>query len=108
MDVRQGDLFDPVDGARFDLILFNPPFYRGVPASDSERAWRSIDVVERFACELSEHLTPGGRALVVLSTDGETTTFLASFRQAGLVVARIAERVYPNETFTIFALSVRR
>ncbi len=108
MEVWPGDLFEPVDGERFDLILFNPPFYRGVPFSASERAWRSIDVVDRFAVELSEHLTPNGRALVVLSTDGETGSFVAGFHQAGLVVARVAERVYPNETFTVFALSVQR
>ena len=26
---------------RFDLILFNPPFLRGTPRSDRDRAWRS-------------------------------------------------------------------
>ncbi|MBV9578159.1 MAG: methyltransferase, partial [Chloroflexi bacterium] len=30
VDVRQGDLFAPVESERFDVVLFNPPYYRGV------------------------------------------------------------------------------
>ena len=29
VEVRRGDLFEPVHGERFDLVLFNPPFYAG-------------------------------------------------------------------------------
>jgi HemK-related putative methylase len=104
IDVRYGDLFQPIGDERFDVILFNPPYYRGSPASELDRAWRSSDVVERFAGEVSDHLLPGGRALVVLSTDGEASSFLASFGRAGLSVAVVAERRHPNETFSIYAL----
>jgi len=31
IEVRHGDLFAPVAGERFDLILFNPPFLCGTP-----------------------------------------------------------------------------
>src|SRR5579864_7638800 len=41
IDVRQGDLFAPVQGEKFDLILFNPPFLRGTPTDDRDKAWRS-------------------------------------------------------------------
>ena len=44
IDVRYGDLFAPVAGERFDVILFNPPFLRGAPRDDRDRAWRSTDV----------------------------------------------------------------
>ncbi|HLZ08833.1 MAG TPA: class I SAM-dependent methyltransferase, partial [Chloroflexota bacterium] len=49
IDVREGDLFQPVEGEKFDVILFNPPYYRGEPRDAFDRAWRSHDVVERFA-----------------------------------------------------------
>src|SRR6202142_2646935 len=49
IDVRHGDLFAPVPEQRFDLVLFNPPFVRGAPRDDRDRAWRSTDVAERFA-----------------------------------------------------------
>ena len=44
IDVRHGDLFAPVPGERFDLILFNPPFVQGAPRDDRDRAWRSNDI----------------------------------------------------------------
>lgn len=71
IEVRQGDLFEPVQGETFDVVLFNPPFFRGVPRSDLERAFWSNDVMERFAAGLKDHLTPAGHALVVLSSDGD-------------------------------------
>src|SRR5205823_4524865 len=103
--VRLGDLFAPVGTEKFDVVLFNPPFYRGIPHSDRDRAWRSTDVVDRFARELPNYLQIRGRALVVLSTDGATDSFLGTFVRAGLFVSQIAVRAYPNETFTIYALS---
>src|SRR5581483_11690365 len=49
IEVRHGDLFEPVRGQRFDLVLFNPPFYRGAPSDNLDHAWRGQDVFERFA-----------------------------------------------------------
>ena len=36
IEVRQGDLFEPVQGERFDLVLFNPPFFRGQPRNTAQ------------------------------------------------------------------------
>src|SRR5207237_3394840 len=57
IDVRHGDLFAPIHNERFDVVLFNPPYYRGEPSDSLDYAWRSPDVVERFARELPDHLT---------------------------------------------------
>src|SRR3569833_1897617 len=102
IDVRQGDLFAPVQGEKFDLILFNPPFLRGAPADDRDRAWRSSDVAERFVAGLREHLRPGGSALVLLSTFGDGGHFLHAFRERGFGVAVFAERRFVNERLTVF------
>ncbi len=107
IDVRLGDLFTPVRGERFDVILFNPPYYRGVPQDDLDHAWRSIDVVERFAAELADHLNPGGIALVVLSTDGESESFLESFRANALNVTTVLRRKLVNESLTLYRLSLK-
>ena len=42
IDVRHGDLFEPVAGERFDLVLFNPPFLLGAPQDERDAAWRSV------------------------------------------------------------------
>lgn len=104
VDVRQGDLFEPVHGETFDVVLFNPPFFRGTPRDAFDYAWRSDDTVERFAAGLSAHLSPGGHALVILSTDGEAPAFLRSFRDNGFAVTAIAERDFVNEVLTVYRL----
>lgn len=104
--VTQGDLFVPVIGRRFDLILFNPPFYRGRPVAEWDRAWRATDVFERFAAGLNAHLAPAGRGLIVLSSDGDGDQLLALLEQAGLDVEIIVRKNLINEILTIY--EVRR
>jgi len=104
IDIRHGDLFAPVRGERFDLILFNPPFVKGAPRDDRDRAWRSNDVAERFAAGLRLHLKPGGSALVVLSTYGDGHTFLEEFAKQELETSVLAQRRFVNERLTVFRL----
>jgi release factor glutamine methyltransferase len=106
IEVRHGDLFAPVRGERFDLILFNPPFVRGTPRDDRDRAWRSIDVAERFAADLAAHLKPGGSALVLLSTFGDGHVFLEELYRRGFAISAHAERQFVNERLTLFKLEI--
>jgi release factor glutamine methyltransferase len=105
--VRQGDLFAAVAGERFDLVLFNPPYFRGEPRDSLEAAFRSPDVVERFAAGLAAHLTPGGQALVVLSTDGDLAGFQRAFADHGFQVTGVAERRLPTETLIVYGVRHR-
>ncbi len=104
IDIRHGDLFDPVVAERFDLVVFNPPFLRGSPRDDRDRAWRSTDVAERFAAGLENHLKPGGRALVLLSSFGDASFFLEQFRSRGFQISLWAERRFINEKLAIWSL----
>jgi release factor glutamine methyltransferase len=105
VEVRQADLFDGLAEC-FDLVLFNPPYYRGAPRDALDQAWRSSDVLERFACQLPRALGPGGYALVVLSSDGEQAAFLESFRSNGLTCEIVARRDLLNETLTVYRVHV--
>lgn len=64
IDVREGSLFEPVAGERFDLITTNPPFVVSPP--DGERlVYRETDfpgdeVVRRVVQGASDHLREGG------------------------------------------------
>jgi release factor glutamine methyltransferase len=104
IDVRHGDLFEAVGGERFDLVLFNPPFLRGAPRDQRDRAWRSSDVAERFAGGLAAHLKPGGSALVLLSTFGDGQAFLDEFHSRRFRISVHAERRFVNERLTLFRL----
>ena len=102
--VYEGDLFEPVRGRRYDVVLFNPPYFRGRPTDALDQAWRSDDVVERFAGALPGHLTDDGYALVVLSSDGDSAAFLDAFRRSGLHLDVVARQNLINEVLTIYRL----
>jgi len=67
-DLRRGDLFKPVAGQRFDLIVSNPPFVitpraDDVPTYEYRDGGRVGDgVVRTLIRELPRHLEPGGVA----------------------------------------------
>ncbi len=105
VEAVQGDLFAPAHNERFDVVLFNPPFYRGAPHDALDQAWRSVDAVERFAAGLRRHLNPGGCALVVLSSDGEARSFLQAFRANRLEVEAVSRQDVINESLTVYKLS---
>jgi|SRR6266481_259870 len=107
IDIREGDLFLPVMSERFDLVLFNPPFFRGQPKPGDlfDLSWRSTDVFERFAAGLQAVLKPGGRALVLLSTDGNGKEMLKALKEHNFRIESFASRNFGNEIMTIYAAS---
>ncbi len=105
IETRHGDLFQPVAGQRFDLILFNPPFLCGEPRDDRERAWRSDGIAERFADGLDRHLNPAGSALLLLSTYADSATFLAPLRRRGHGVSVAAAGGYVGELLTLYRIA---
>lgn len=70
--LREGDLFAPVEGARFDLILTNPPYvgraaiarfppeYAAEPTLAHAGGTDGLDIVRRILREAPEHLTASG------------------------------------------------
>lgn len=76
-EARQGDLFAPVRGQRFDLIIANPPF---VPAPRRGPSYhsggpRGDRVLRRVVSGLHNHIADGGRAVMISHLavrDGET------------------------------------
>ena len=76
--VVEGDLFGPVAGERFDLVIANPPFLpapagvmlplcgNGGPTGDR--------VLQRILAGVEEHLTADGRALIYGEDLGRRTS----------------------------------
>lgn len=88
----RGDLFAPVAGQRFDLIVSNPPYLpdplEALPAGGPERAWDAgvagRAFLDRICADVGEHLTPGGALLLIHSSVcGERQT-LESLSARGL------------------------
>jgi release factor glutamine methyltransferase len=99
------DLFSALEGQRFDVVLFNPPFFRGTPKDAEDQAWRGVDVLERFAAALPRHLTANGYALVVFSSDGDTAGLLQACAAHQLKVEILAQRDMISEMLTVYRIS---
>lgn len=94
VEVYQGDLFTPVNGRRFDLILANLPHFPMESAAIDDRlpswSWGGLDgrlLLDRFVAGLGEHLAPGGRAVIVHNAFVDLDATKAAARSQGLEVA---------------------
>jgi release factor glutamine methyltransferase len=100
VEARRGDLFGPVTGERFDLIVSNPPYLPGAALSSRglARAWeggpRGRAFLDRICERAAAHLRPGGRVLLVHSSlCGERAT-LEALERHGLEASTAAR--YPG------------
>jgi methylase of polypeptide subunit release factors len=105
VQVHEGDLFAPVAGPQFDVILFNPPYFRGQPKDMLDQAFRSNNVVERFAAALPHHLTPTGHLLLLLSTTTDETYFLRLFHKQGYHTTIAHQRETAGERMTVYLIA---
>jgi release factor glutamine methyltransferase len=93
----RGDLFEPVRGERFDLIIANPPYLPGAepPRSGAARAWEAGEdgrvVLDRICAEAPAHLAPDGVLLIVHSEVCDPEATLRRLRAGGLT-AEVAKR----------------
>jgi release factor glutamine methyltransferase len=102
VDVRHGDLFAPVEGERFDVVAFNPPWLPVAPRELARALRLDPAVPARFAAELPDHLTPTGQAMVVLSTNGRPEAWLGPLRSAGFRLDEVLQRDRGSETLTVW------
>ncbi|WP_225825806.1 HemK2/MTQ2 family protein methyltransferase [Streptomyces naphthomycinicus] len=98
--IRRGNLFAPVRGRTYDLILTNPPY---VPAPDAGRprrgpalAWDAGHdgrlVLDRICREAPALLRPGGLLLIVHSALSGPDRSLELLRAAGLKAGVVRRR----------------
>ncbi|MFN3656472.1 MAG: 50S ribosomal protein L3 N(5)-glutamine methyltransferase [Pseudolabrys sp.] len=78
--LMKGDLFAPVGGRVYDLIISNPPYvstksYKALPAEFAHEpriahagGADGLDIVRRILAEAGEHLAPGGGLLCEVGT----------------------------------------
>jgi HemK-related putative methylase len=105
VEVREGDLFEPVGAERFDRVLFNPPYYRREPRDLLDRAFFATDVVERFARDLRGHLAPGGQCFLLLASSADEHAMLAGFAARTFSVERAARRDVGAEVLSLYRLT---
>ena len=104
--VRCGDLWEPLAGERFDLVLFNPPqlpLQEDMTDGHRLRNWSAggregREVLDRFLAGLDEHLLPGARALITHSgfIELEATIRLLASRGLRAQVTQTVSALIPD------------
>ncbi len=97
------DLFENVDGV-FDLIVFNPPY---LPVEGEDGAWSGggtgREVIDRFLAGAAEHLKPGGRMRLLISSFNDVGLVVEKMGRLGFTVEVAAEEKLFFETLCVLS-----
>ena len=115
IDFRLGNLFEPVDGDKFDLVIFNPPY---LPVLDDEAIGNNIDlaweagpdgraVIDPFLEGLPTHIVENGRALFVQSSLSNIAKTLLFLRTRDFKVDVVSRKLPFEELFLIHAAKLK-
>ncbi len=105
--VYESDLFESLNsmiGAGFDIIFFNPPYYKGNPRNNFERAFKggpNLEVIDRFLLDAKKNLLPNGKLCLVVSTDMDMDDFCSRLETAGYTYKILHTNKKFFETFYI-------
>lgn len=109
VQVLEGDLFSPLPpGARFDVILFTPPYLEGRLTAPIDHALYDPGkaVARRFLTGARDHLTSNGYVQMVYSSAAEPERVLEIAKELGWLCSTIAERTALFETLSIYKLTM--
>ncbi|WJI09582.1 methyltransferase [Methanobacterium sp. CWC-01] len=110
VELREGNLFEPVQGEKFDLIVFNTPY---LPTEEDEMldddlnsAWdggiNGREIIDKFLDGLRGHIREGGRVQLVQSSLSDVDRTLERLEQIGFQASVIAvEKCFFEEIVVI-------
>ena len=104
----QGDLFEALSPrAKFDVIIFTPPYMEGTPGCGIERAWfdPGKSLVKRFFEEASRYLKSGGYVQMIYSSMADPDRVLQLAERLGWKHTIVASKRSILETFLIYRLT---
>jgi release factor glutamine methyltransferase len=115
--LRRGDMWEPVEGRRFDLITANLPHFPMEPFEIAGRlpSWSSGGddgryLLDRFLTGLAAHLAPGGRAVITHNAfvDVERSRAMLALDGLSLRIARTVLVCIPAEKLALMTGTVLR
>jgi release factor glutamine methyltransferase len=101
--VRRGDLFGPVSGRRFGLVVSNPPYVpaatTALPRHRKARCWDAGPdgraLLDRICRTVQDVLAPDGTVLLVHSAVSDGATTVAALERAGLDARELTRITVP-------------
>ncbi len=115
IEVRQGDLFKPIDADElFDLIIFNPPYLpveEGEGKEWFEKAWSGgvdgREIINRFLDEFRYFLNKNGSVLMIQSSLSNNNETAKKLQKQGFRIEFLREKKLDFETLTVLK-AIRR
>jgi HemK-related putative methylase len=107
VSVSQSDFFSAVRGEKFDVIITNPPYFRGEPQGYAERAYfagSELDWFVRLAEEAPLHLSTEGKIVMVVGDAAPVSEIMQPFADRGWQIERVAHKHFIAETVVIYEL----
>lgn len=97
-------------GFLFDIIFFNPPYFKGIPANNFERAFKGgtdLGIIDKFLLEAGTHLAPNGKLCLLVSTDVDLEDFYSRLENFGYTytISRSYKKLF--ETFYIIEAGIK-
>lgn len=106
----ESDLFEALNhNELFDIIFFNPPYYKGNPHDNFERAFKggeNLEVITRFLDDAKKYLNQGGIIYFIVSSDMDMNELQNMFTSAGYRHKTVKEIKKFFETFYIISAVV--
>lgn len=114
LDLREGDMFEPVADQRFDVVIFNPPYLPTGPEdlthSQLDKALDGgpdgTDVAVSFLQQLRPHLADDGRAYLVVSSLQDWKRIDGELHLQGLAARKLGSEKFDFEEISV--LEIRR
>ncbi len=94
------NLFEKIN-ARFDIIVFNPPYLPDKDDVKGSEIWSNRNVIEDFIEKAAGHLRPNGRILLLVSSLTPTSDVIDRLARAGFNAEIVAQRKVPWEVLSV-------
>ncbi|MEO8284887.1 MAG: methyltransferase [Chloroflexota bacterium] len=108
IDVRLGDMFEPVRGETFAMVICNPPYFKGTPSNVAEMAYHAgptLDWLQRFGNNLAQALKPTGSAIISVGDAADIDEILRLLHDCGWAHEVVAQRDILVEIIYLFKLT---
>lgn len=109
----ESDLFESLRNiyqSKYDIIFFNPPYYKGNPTNNFERAFKggpNLEVINRFLDDAKNFLAPEGRLCLLVSSDMDLDDMYSRIKTAGYDYKILQTNKKPFETFYIIEAVIK-
>jgi release factor glutamine methyltransferase len=107
--LRRGNLFHPIR-EKFDVILFNPPYYPVKPKTYMEVAWccgENYIILRNFLSQVRKYLTPKGFIQISVSSYMDLKLLQRMFKKYELRCVTVARKFLLFEILYIYILIPR-